>query len=399
MEQSIRRYARLLVDRAVNLQPGQLLFIEAALEAENFVCLLAEEALSQGASDVRVRWVSNRLERTRMDAPHCNLSAGAGDKAMTDWLIGTGGAYLRLDSPDTAAFQGVDPGRLREKTAFERAIRTPWRGEGAAQTSIACVPTPAWAAAVFPEAAPEAALEKLWRQVLACCAADQADPEGFWDDNFQKTASRRQWMERRGYTALRLLGPGTDLTVGLPASPRWDGGGKQLGDGPVFIPNLPTYEVFTTPHKYKADGRVRATRPLNYGGGLIRDFWLTFASGQVTDFGAAEGEALLGEIVHFDAGSCRLGEIALVPHSSPVSHQETVFLTTLLDENASCHLALGSGFARGATPAESDAAGYNESGLHVDFMVGSGALQVLGQLPDGRWEKVLENGEWCVAVQ
>ena len=391
---SKRKYARLLVDRAVNIQPGQMLYVEAPIAAADFVVMLAEEAFSAGASDVRLRWVCSGLDRLKAEYGAFDQGANEADAFAIDKLIEAGAAYLRLDSPDTEAFLGVSAEKLQRKAAFERAIRLPFRAKGKAQNSIATVPTPAWARAVFPELSPDAALERLWDCVLDCTASNLEDPEAFWDDNYQKTLQRRNAMEAKHFSALHLTAPGTDITIGLPEAQQWSGGAVESG-GVRFIPNLPTYEVFTTPHKYRINGVVAATLPLNYSGGMISGFSLTFRDGKAVDFSAEEGGELLQSILEHDAGSCYAGEIAIVSGSSPVARQGRVFRTTLLDENAACHIALGSGFASADSDEEADRLGYNRAGLHVDFMVGSPEMDITGLYPDGSSEPVMRAGEWC----
>jgi aminopeptidase len=265
---------------------------------------------------------------------------------------------------------------------------------------VASAPIPAWAARVFPDEPAERQMPRLWDAIFSAVRADLEDPIGAWDAHVADLAKRRTRLDERQFDALRYTGPGTELTVGLPKNHVWMGGGSRAEDGDVFIANMPTEEVFTLPHRGRAEGTVRATLPLSYAGTLIDDFSLTFRDGKVVDLKAAKGEETLRRLVETDEGSSRLGEIALVPHSSPISASGIMFFNTLFDENASCHLALGKAYPKcldggpDLSPEEFEAAGGNTSLAHVDFMIGSADLDVDGLAADGTATPLLRSGEW-----
>jgi aminopeptidase len=257
-----------------------------------------------------------------------------------------------------------------------------------------------WAARVFPDVAPSEQVARMWETIDRLCRLDHPDPIAAWESHLENLAERTDHLNRKAYTALRYRGPGTDLTIGLPIGHTWVGGSSVNEAGIRFAPNLPTEEVFTMPHKDRVDGTVRSTKPLSYGGTLIEGFSVRFEGGRAVDMKAERGESVLRTIVAMDAGAARLGELALVPHSSPISQTGRLFYNTLFDENAASHLAFGSAYkftiSGGETmsDAEFEAAGGNRSATHVDFMIGSGDLDVSGVLPDGTIEPVMRGGEW-----
>jgi aminopeptidase len=261
-----------------------------------------------------------------------------------------------------------------------------------------------WAARVFPDRRPEEQVSRLWDEINRMCRLDSPDPVAAWQKHIDQLAARADYLNHKRYAALRYRGPGTDLTVGLPAAHVWVSGHAISRSGIRFTANLPTEEVFTIPHKDLTEGVVRSSKPLSYGGTLIENFNLRFSGGRVVAADAARGEAVLRQLVETDAGASRLGEIALVPHSSPVSQSGRLFYNTLFDENAATHLALGAAYRftiRGGESMDEDAfaqAGGNYSAVHVDFMIGSAELEVDGVRADGATEPLMKRGEWVKQV-
>ena len=244
----------------------------------------------------------------------------------------------------------------------------------------------------------------MWDEINRLCRLDQPDPVAAWQTHIDELAKRADYLNRQHYDALRYSGPGTELEIGLPATHVWVSGHTISRSGVQFTANLPTEEVFTIPHKDRVDGTVRSTKPLSYGGTVIEDFSLRFSEGRVVDVKASRGEAVLRQLVDTDPGAGRLGEIALVPHSSPVSQSGRLFYNTLFDENAATHVALGAAYKftlRGAETMDEEAfgaAGGNHSVVHVDFMIGSGALDIDGVRENGTSEPLMRHGEWSTAV-
>jgi aminopeptidase len=244
-------------------------------------------------------------------------------------------------------------------------------------------------------------MTRLWEAIFRICRLDQPDPVAAWQRHAAELAARRDYLNAKRYTALKYTAPATNFTLGLPDHHLWHGGESQTPQGTTFIANVPTEEVYTMPHKERADGVVSSTKPLSYGGVLIEDFSLTYEQGRVVKVTAKKGEAVLQKLIETDEGSARLGEVALVPHSSPISQSGLLFYNTLFDENASNHIALGRAYrfcledGTHMTDEEFAAAGGNDSLTHVDFMIGSADMDVDGLTRDGVVEAVMRGGEWA----
>jgi aminopeptidase len=258
-----------------------------------------------------------------------------------------------------------------------------------------------WAAKVFPDLPRDAQIARLWESIGRFCRLDRPDPVAEWQTHIAALAARADYLNRRQFSALRYSAPGTSLTIGLPKGHLWISARSESRNGIHFTANIPTEEVFTMPHKDHVEGVVRSTKPLSYGGQLIENFSLQFAEGRVIRITADRGEAALRQLVETDAGAARLGEIALVPHSSPISQSGLLFYNTLFDENAASHVALGSAYkftmAGGETMDDAlfEQAGGNRSAAHVDFMIGSGELDIDALDDSGRTEPLMRAGEWA----
>ena len=267
-------------------------------------------------------------------------------------------------------------------------------------TILACA-TPAWARTVFPDEAPERAVSRLWQAIFAASRIEGDDPVGEWARHNAVLAARGRSLNERRYAALRFTGPGTDLTVGLADGHLWAGGAERAVNGIVCNPNIPTEEVFTTPHRLRVEGTVRSTKPLSYQGTLIEDIAVRFEGGRIVDAHASRGQSVLERVLGTDDGAGRLGEVALVPHSSPISQSGVLFQNTLFDENAASHVAVGQSYTkclRDTAGQDADALtarGANTSLIHIDWMIGSGAIDVDGITRDGASEPLMRAGEWC----
>lgn len=266
---------------------------------------------------------------------------------------------------------------------------------------VVAVATPAWADKVFPDAPEGERVELLWDAIFKAVRADQDDAVENWQTHLSELEVRRTYLNERRYRALHYRAPGTDLLLGLADGHIWRGGASQNDAGTTFVANLPTEEVFSAPHRTRVEGTVASSKPLSYSGQLIEDFSLTFKEGRVVEVKAAQGQDALERLLATDDGATRLGEVALVPHSSPISQSGLLFYNTLFDENAASHLALGRAYrfcAEGGTTmsdAEAEAAGLNDSLAHVDFMIGSAEMEIAGVRDDGAEEPVMHAGEWA----
>jgi aminopeptidase len=313
-------------------------------------------------------------------------------------------AFLVIYAEDPHLFAAIPPEVVSAHLAGIRptvAEAREQRMRNALNWCVVSAPVPAWAAATFPEDTPETGEDRLWQLILSVCRLGEPDPTAAWRAHVHDLTARASYLTRRQFASLTYSGPGTGLTIGLPSGHVWHGGQMHAANGIDFVANLPTEEVFTSPHSQTAQGSITATRPFEYAGNSIEGMTLTFAGGKVVEYSATAGEPVLRELLQAGPGSDRLGEVALVPHSSPVSQARVVFRNILFDENAASHLALGSAFrfclegASEETEEQFARRGGNVSQLHYDFMIGSDALDVEGVTETGQVEPIMRNGEWA----
>lgn len=403
------KYAELVVKTGVNLQKGQPLMINSPIECADFTRLVAKYAYEAGAKDVHINWSDDELsllkykhakEEVLADFPQWKID-------RQESFAEDGAALLSIHATDPDLLKDIDPKRvaLASKASAEglKNFRT-YVMNDRITWSVISVPTKAWAKKVFPNESAEAAVEKLWDAIYKTVRVDQKDPIGAWEEHNATLHKAESVLNEKQYEALHFKSAKTDLVIGLPNNHIWQGGSAVSEKGITFNPNMPTEEVFCMPHKYKVDGTVASTKPLNYGGNVIDDFVLTFKDGKVVDFDAKEGKETLAELLDIDEGARRIGEVALVPHESPISQSGLVFYNTLFDENASCHIALGKAYPtnieNGAQMSEEelDAHGVNDSLTHVDFMIGSEDLAIDGIKADGSTEAVFRDGTWAIDI-
>ena len=314
-----------------------------------------------------------------------------------------GAARLAIAGSDPSLLSKEDPAKVSRANramskAYRPALELITRHE-INWTIVACA-TPAWAAAMFPNLPQDEAVAKLWAAIFAASRADQPDPVTAWKEHDAKLHARAEWLNERRYTALHFRGPGTDLRVGLSDGHLWLGGGTLAHNGRYCIPNMPTEEVFTTPHKDRVDGHVTSTKPLSYQGTLIEEISVRFEAGRIVEAHAAKGQEVLQKMIETDEGARQLGEVALVPYSSPIASSGLLFLNTLFDENAACHIALGQAYSScvkdgdSLTPEQLASRGANTSLIHVDWMIGSNRIDVDGISATGESVPVMRAGEW-----
>lgn len=412
IDDTLRKYADLTIRVGLNLQPGQRLAIigplangGVSLDAAPLVRCLAETAYRAGASDVEAIWGDEALQLARFS--HAlrdsfgETSRWLGPALLDHVRAGDAVASIYANDPDLLA--GRDPDLITAvQLATARACR-PFRdliGRNASNWTIVAAASAPWARKVFPGAAPDVALARLWDAIAAACRLDHPDPTAAWRTHLAALDARKDRLNARRYSALLYTGPGTSLTVGLPDRHVWVSGQSRSGNGILFTANLPTEEVFTMPHKDRVDGVVSATKALSYGGALIEGMRLRFSAGRIVEASSSTAEQVLRGLLATDEGAARLGEIALVPHGSPISKSGLLFYSTLFDENAASHLAVGSAYkftlsgGEEMSDEEFESAGGNRSAAHVDFMIGSGELDVDGRLADGTLEPVMRSGEW-----
>ncbi len=371
------RLAEVAVRVGLGIAPGQELVMTATLDAVPLARLITAHAYKAGASLVTPLFTDEESTLLRFRyAPEASFDAAP------SWLFeGMAQAYrnesarLAITGNDPSLLSKEDPekvSRVNRATskAYRPALELITRHE-INWTIVACA-TPAWAAAVFPNMSPDEGLARLWEAIFAASRADQTDPVAAWKKHDANLHARAGRLNEKRYSALHFRGPGTDLRVGLADGHLWLGGGTTAGNGRYCIPNMPTEEVFTTPHKDRVEGRVTSTKPLSYSGTMIEDISVRFEAGRIVEAHAARGEQVLQRMVETDEGARRLGEVSLVPHSSPIASSGLLFMNTLFDENAACHIALGQAYSTclkdgdSLTPEQLASRGANKSLIHVD---------------------------------
>lgn len=406
-ETQLRTYAKLLVETGCKLKAGQKILITGSVTVAPFIRLVVEAAWNAGAADVVVNWndqVTNRLRY--LNAPEDSFdTTPVWQQALLNTTAQEGYAYLGIGGDDPTGMAGVDPRRMAASSKATRRDCAPYVNGRIGGKNVWCgaaAATPGWAKKVFPDLPEEEAVEKLWQAILSAARADGPDPAKAWADHYDAIRRRATLLEERQFDALHYTsGLGTDFTVGLNPDHRWGGGGSITQDGVQFFPNMPTEETFTSPDRERADGIVYSSLPLNYQGGLIRNFWIRFEGGVAVEWGAEEGLDRLESILTLDEGSRRLGECALVPYSSPISQSGILFYSTLFDENAACHLALGRSYpetlpgAQSMNEEELLAHHMNVSAAHVDFMIGTADMDITGITKEGEEVPIFRAGEWA----
>ncbi len=398
----VAQYARLAVDVGLNLQAGQDVLVVCDVEQAPFARALAEAAYDAGARFVDVDYRDARMRRILADRAPDDALGWARPyriKQVSD-LAERQGALVSISGPeDPAVFAGVNGERLaRSVPVDERRAFLEVVGEAKVNWTIVAGPTEAWARRLFDE--PD--VRRLWEAVITAVRLDEPDPVTAWRNHMAWLKARADRMTEHGFDTIRLAGPGTDLTVGMLEGGLWECAAMTTSWGLPFVPNMPTEEVFTTPHAARTEGTVRSTRPLILLGQLVRDIELRFEGGRAVEVRAAEGEDVLREHMASDPNAVRLGELALVEETSRVGQTGLTFYDTLFDENAASHIAYGEGLPE-ALPGgqelgwdEREAAGINHSTVHVDFMVGSAEVDVDGIPKDGAAVPIMRGGRWVL---
>jgi len=405
-EAKLEKYAQVIVRVGVNLQPDQsILMWNPPYEAAPLVRAITQAAYQAGAKLVTPIYFDEQIHILRLKYGS-DESIAANDHVAMDAVqkfSDRGDALLSIQglAPDYLA--GLDPEKIKKMGQANTHSSSPYIEavtSGKVQWSAVRSPTQAWADMVLPALSPKERMPAFWEMVFQLSRADGDDPVSDWNEHLSKLAIRKDYLNAKQYAALRYSAPGTDLTVGLPAGHIWESGSDRTKTGITYTANIPTEEVFTMPHRLQVDGEVRSTKPLDYGGMLIEDFTLRFEKGAVVHAAAEKGEQYLNYALAVDENARFTGEVALVPNSSPISQSGVIFYDGLFDENASNHIALGSSYKSSMSGGEelSDkeftAAGGNISKLHLDFMIGSGAMDVDGTTQDGNSEPIMRSGEW-----
>jgi aminopeptidase len=404
-EQKLDLLAEVAVRVGLGLRAEQELLMTASLDAIPLARRITEQAYRAGASLVTTLYSDDEAVLMRYHfAP--DESFDHAPKWLYDGMgtaFKSGAARLAITGGDPSLLSNEDGekvGRANRAVskAYRPALELITRHE--INWTIVASATPAWAAAMFPEDAPDVALDKLWNAIFQTTRINSEDPLAEWKTHDADLHMRAAQLNEKRYAALHYRGPGTDFRLGLADDHLWLGGGTTAGNGLYCIPNMPTEEVFTTPHKDRADGTVTATKPLSHQGTMIEGIQVRFEKGRIVEARASRGEEVLQRLIDTDDGARRLGEVALVPHSSPIAHSGMLFLNTLFDENAASHIALGQAYTSclrdgdKLTPEQLAAKGANDSLIHVDWMIGSEKLDIDGITAADVAEPLMRQGEW-----
>ncbi|NMB27927.1 MAG: aminopeptidase [Tissierellia bacterium] len=403
----LNEYAKLCVKVGINLQKGQPLVINSPVEGAEFVRLVAKHAYEAGAKQVHVNWNDEALTKMKYE----NAPMEVFEKFPKWYADGLeefaedGAGFLSIYSEDPELLKEIDPKKIAANNKSASMALKGFRKYTMNDINAWCVvsiPTKGWAKRVFPDVSEEEAMKKLWNAIFMATRMNLEDPVGAWEDHLKNLEEKVDFLNEKKFKKLHYISSnGTDLKVELPEGHIWAGGGGKNVKDVFFVANMPTEEVFTMPLKTGVNGVVYSTKPLNYGGNLIDNFKLTFKDGKVVDFEAKEGYEVLKDLLALDEGAKHLGEVALVPFDSPISQSNIIFLNTLFDENASCHFALGKAYptnikgGENMSDEELETKGVNDSLTHVDFMVGSKDLSIVGETKDGEKVQIFENGNWA----
>ena len=407
-KEKLEEYAHLLVEVGLNIQPGQMGNLAAPVECAPLARLCAQVALDRGAKDVIMDWRDDFIVRERYlkadsqvfeEFPHYL-------KEKYEWLVQEGCTALSIIGSDPEMLRGVDSTRIQTWQRVQGENTRVWHDSLSAnrfQWSIGAHPTKAWAEKVFPDKKGEEAIDALWEAIFSVCriTGDGKAVER-WREHVDATARRAKLLNEYNFKTLHYTNSlGTDLTITLPDNHVWMGGSEDTPRGVEFVANMPTEEIFTAPRWDGVNGRVYAAMPLALNGNLVKNFYMDFENGKIVNVHAEEGEEYLRHSVGMDEGSAYLGEVALVPYDSPIRNSGILFYNTLFDENASCHLAFGSAYPNCVKGGEDldeagqKAVGLNQSMNHVDFMVGTKDLSIVGTTQDGKEIPVFVDGNFA----
>ena len=406
-QENLQKYADLAVKVGVNIQKGQTLVVNAPLTSAEFVRNIAESAYEAGAKNVHVEWNDESLTRIKYDkAPDEAFKEFPTWKAKGfEEMAENGAAFLSITSSNPDLLKGVDPERISNASKTAGKAMEGYRNyimSDHNSWSVVAVPSKAWAEKVFPDAPEDEQEAKLWEAIFQATRVSTGNPVQAWKEHSANLEQKVDYLNTKHYSKLHYRAPGTDLTIELPKAHQWVGGISENVNGDHFVANMPTEEVFTIPHKNGVNGVISSTKPLSYGGTVIEDFTLTFEEGRIIKAEAKQGNETLQHLIETDEGAHYLGEVALVPHDSPISNAGIIFFNTLFDENASNHLAIGNAYSfcleggKTMSKEELEAAGANESVTHVDFMIGSAEMDIDGIKEDGTSEPVFREGNWAI---
>ena len=407
-DKMLSKYADVVIHIGLGLQKDQILSINGDLDDASLVRKVIQSAYKAGAKYVDVSWTDEASARVRYEQ---------GDPKNIDYIpewvsqraeeyMKDGNPRLSILSTNPDLYDGIDSELLAKsrKARMQKFVPLFRKYENVGAWCVASAAAAPWAQKVFPGIPAEEAQAKLWQAIFKICRIDTPDPVAAWQEHIDRLVKYKDYLNNKSYTALHYKSPDTDLTIGLPEKQVWSGAQETFKNGVTSTVNIPTEEVFTAPHRDKVNGHVKATFPLNLAGTLIEDFTVTFENGRAVNITAKKGENDLRKLLETDESASHLGEVALVPISSPINQSGILFYNTLFDENASCHIAFGNAYRisiQGGdemTDEEFAEAGGNKSLVHTDFMIGSAEMDIDGITADGTREPVMRQGEWAFTV-
>ena len=405
----LQLYADFVVKVGVNVRPRQNFIIRCPVTMPDFAHACARAGYEAGAKTVVVRYEDEVLTRVNME-----LAAEEDLKTLRPYELRSyldyaedpdGCCTLAIHAADPEALAGLDAGKVNRVNLARRSALKPWQEytmTDRIQWCVAAVPAPGWAKKVFPDLPVEQAVEKLWQTIFEVCRVTGGDPVNAWKAHVADTKAKRDRLNAWDLDSVHIQSAnGTDLTVGLAQDATWEGASSVAANGAEFIANVPTEEVFCAPDRCRVNGIVYGTKPYVYNGQLIKGWHVTFKDGAVIEHDAAENAALLAELLQTDANANRIGEVALVPASSPINRSGVLFYNTLFDENAACHIAFGAGYptnikgGSAMTRAELMKKGLNDSAIHEDVMIGAPDTTVTGLRKNGETVQIFQNGGWA----
>lgn len=403
----LKKFAKLIVNVGVNVQKDQMLVINSPVECKEFTRLLTEEGYLAGAKYVMVRWNDDLINKTYFTYASTDVIKEVPDYVVEQFkfIVDNNAAVISITAPSPGLLKDIDPEKLQlnakvtnEKVSFYRKHMM----SNSSQWCVVAYPSDAWADKVFPDSPSELRTQKLLDAILeASRVTESNDPVAEWNKHMDTLARHNKMLNDYNFKSLHFKNSlGTDLNIELVEGHIWGGGGEVAKNGVYFAPNIPTEETFTMPHKFGVNGKVVATKPLNYQGKLIEDFYLVFKDGKVVEYDALKDKDALTNLLNLDEGSRHLGEVALISHDSPISNMNILFYNTLFDENASCHLALGNAYTMNVkdghnlSDEELEKLGYNKSMNHVDFMFGSNDMEIVGTKHDGEKIQIFKKGNF-----
>lgn len=406
MKNKIENYAKLVIKKGINIQNNQILVINSPVECVEFTRLLVKEAYLLGAKEVVVHWNDEITEKYRYiyGAEEIFDSYPEWKKESLEYYRKKGAAFLSVYASDPQLLKDVEPQRIA-KSAKAKSVALKKYYENVMGNSnqwcVVSVPTKAWAKAIFKDCDENLAISRLWTLILKIVRADKENPILEWEKHLLTLKNSVEFLNEKKFRKLRYRNSlGTNLEIELPINHKWLGGAEKSKVGVEFVANIPTEEVFTLPKKTGVNGVVYSSKPLIYGGNIIDNFMLEFKDGKVVNYQAKQGENVLKELLDTDENAKYLGEVALVQYDSPISNSNTVFFNTLFDENASCHLALGSAYpvclegAQDLGKEELEKLGVNVSLIHEDFMIGTSDLEIVGIDAEGKEVYIMKNGNF-----